>query len=600
MFGRVLESGSDAPVSGAAVTLTGFFDPDGKPVAALPRSANPIVSSEASAPRTVVTNGEGYYVFRALPAGRYAIAVLGLGYVDSGYRLRVVEVAESGKPTASNLRIQKFAAITGRVVDEQGEPVVGIQITALQRLATSGGAVLRTLDTSAVAVTDDRGVYRLSQLAPGTYVVGALSSAVTLSTNFAAQIDAVAGDARGGFELRRQLIPGGAPLMDIVKGEGVRIGDAVLQRAGVVPSFGPDGKLLTYANTFVPGTRVAPDAMAVTLASGEQRTVADLPLHFSPAVRVSGVISGPAGPMPQMTVRLVPPSAADVNSADPSGVSVTFTDSQGAFTFLGVTEGQYTLQATRVIYEGADPANPEPTLWAAQSITVGETDVTGLNVAMRPGLRLRGRVEFKSSPGVAPESNPSQVDLHLRPIGAGLWRPGRGRSLPDGTFLTSGDPPGRYTLSPPFAPSGWTMETVTLNGRVLADDVIELESSDVTGLVVTFTKNVSRVSGTVVDGKSTPDNARDVVVFPADTVFWRNGVFNDRRTRFVHATSIGAFELSGLAPGDYYIAAVGGDVIADWPDPALLDRLVAGATKFTLASGDAPVLQLKTVSVRGR
>ena len=582
------------------MTLTGFFDPGGKPVATLPRNANPQVTPSASAPRTMITNGEGYFFFRDLPAGRYALAALAFGYVESGYRLRVVDVAESDKPTAANLRIQKFAAVTGRVVDEQGEPVVGIQMTALYRLATSGGTVLRTLDSSAVAVTDDRGVYRLSGLAPGKYLVGAMTTATTLSANFAAEIDAVAGDARGGFELWRQWIAGGRPLANTVNGEGVRIGDAVLQRDGGAPAFSPDGKLLTYANTFVPGTPVVADATAIELGSGEQRTVADLPLHFAPAVRVSGVLTGPTGPMPQMTVRLLPPSAADITSADPPGVSIAFTDANGAFTFLGITPGQYTLKTARVIGEAADPANPELTLWASQPITVGESDITGLTVAMRPGLRVRGRVEFKSAAGVAPESSLPQVYLVLQPIGAGFWRTGRTRSLPDGTFVSAGDPPGRYTLARPSAPNGWVMETLALNGRVLADDAIDLEASDLTGLVVTFTKNVSRVSGTVVDAKSTVDNARDVVLFPADSTLWRDGVFNDRRTRFVHASSTGAFELPDFAPGVYYIAAVGADVITNWPDPTLLDRLVAGATKFTLAPGDAPVLQLKTVPVRGR
>jgi hypothetical protein len=600
LFGRVLESGTDAPVSGAAVTLTGFFDRSGRPVATLPRSANPIVSPEASAPRTVVTNGEGYYFLRELPAGRYAIGTVAVGYVDSGYRLRVVEVPDSDKPTVANFRIQKHAAIAGRVVDEQGEPVVGIQVTALQRMTTNGGSVLRTLDNDAVAVTDDRGVYRLSGLAPGKYVVGAMTTATTLSANFAAEIDAVAGDARGGFELWRQWIAGGRPLANTVNGEGVRSGDAVLQRAGVTPAFSPDGKLLTYANTFVPGTQVVADATAIVLGSGEQRTVADLPLRFSPTVRVSGVLSGPTGPMAQMTIRLLPPSAADVTSADPPGASIAFTDANGAFTFLGVAPGPYTLKSMRVIGEAPDPANPELTLWASQPITVGESDITGLSVAMRPGLRVRGRVEFKSAPGSASESGTPQVFLVLQPIGAGFWRTGRTRSLPDGTFVSAGDPPGRYTLARPSAPNGWAMETLALNGRILPDDVVDLETSDVSGLVVTFTRNVSRVSGSVVDAKSTTDNARDVVVFPADSTLWRDGVFSDRRTRFVHATSSGAFELPDLAPGEYYIAAVGADVITDWPDPTLPDRLIAGATKFTLAPGGAPVLQLKTVTVRGR
>src|SRR5688572_6842770 len=130
LYGRVVEAGTDAPVAGAAVTLTGFFDPGGKPVAVLPRNAEPIVTPSASAPRTVITNGEGYYFFRDLPAGRYAVATRGIGFIDDAYPMRVVEVPDSDKPTAANMRLRRHAAISGRVVDEHGEPVVGIPMMA--------------------------------------------------------------------------------------------------------------------------------------------------------------------------------------------------------------------------------------------------------------------------------------------------------------------------------------------------------------------------------------------------------------------------------------------------------------------------------------
>ena len=47
-----------------------------------------------------------------------------------------------------------------------------------------------------------------------------------------------------------------------------------------------------------------------------------------------------------------------------------------------------------------------------------------------------------------------------------------------------------------------------------------------------------------------------MIVFPADSNAWREGIFTSRRARKVHATSAGAYEIATLAPGDYYLVAV--------------------------------------------
>jgi hypothetical protein len=66
----------------------------------------------------------------------------------------------------------------------------------------------------------------------------------------------------------------------------------------------------------------------------------------------------------------------------------------------------------------------------------------------------------------------------------------------------------------------------------------------------------------------------------------------------VHATTLGRFDISDLPPGEYYVAAVVNRWTADSMDPALLERLVAGATKVSLAMGDERTVALKSVVIR--
>jgi hypothetical protein len=587
LLGRILEAGTDAPVSGAVVTLTGYFDASGRALTSLPRSFEP----GASPPRSVLTNGDGYFLFRDLPAGRYSVAALAFGYVNRTYPLRIIEISDSSKPTVVSVPLSKYATISGTVLDERGDPIVGAPVTVLHRVMIGGQALLRQAYVE--ALTDDRGAYRLAQLEPGRYVVGVVASPTTIPAAVAAELDAAASNQQAASAIRRALLPSGAM---IANGEGTRIGDSVLQLTGPTPPPGPGGSVLSFVTTFFPGTSVAEDATVIAVESGEERSGVDLALRLSPAFRVAGVVIGPSGPIANLAVRLIPPNAADPRDSRPTGVNTALTDSNGAFTFLAVTPGSYALRASLVVITESDPTVKEQSLWALQPLTVGDSDVSGLTVTMRPGIRVSGRMEFKGSGSGRPEPQPG-TRVHLQPIGAQSWRPGWGRPNADWTFTTLGDPPGRYFVNASI--QGWTLESISRGGIRLADDLIELVDADVTGLVFTYTDRPSHVSGTVADSKGGMDAGTDVIVFPADTTPWREGLFNSRRARLMRATSTGAFEFTGLPAGDYYVVAVSELPTSDWFDLPL-DRLVEGAATLTVTEGGTHTVQLKTFTPRGR
>ena len=587
LFGRVLDAGTDAAVSGAVVNLVGFFDASGRALTAVPQSLS---APDASTPRSVMTNGDGYFVFRDLPAGKYAIASQAFGYIVESYPLQIVEVADGDKPTSASLRLSKCASVSGRVFDEQGDPLAGIAVFALRRVLIGGRTVLR--ETTAEALTDDRGIYRLANLAPGSYVVGVLWTPETIPASLAREIDATATE------------PGALTFAfggRFTTGEGLRVGDAVLQRPGPAPILSPAGKVLSYATTFFPGTQAPAEATVVTLGSGEERPAVDLPLRLQPMVRVSGAVTGPDGPMKRLEVRLVLPNSAYPTDGEPVGASTAITDSNGAFTFLAVPPGHYELQAWSYASFGTfEPNTTPPPAWAVQDVTVGEADIAGLAVAMKPGIRVRGRVELKSSQGSA--TRDLQSSVHLQPLGAEQWRPSLGRSAADGTFETGGDPPGRYQINASPTPQNaapnarWTLLGITRGGKPIADSILDLDA-EVSDVVITFSDRANRVSGSVVDANGAPGVHSDVIVFPADTELWREGIFpNSWRVRKVHATSNATFDVSNLQPGQYYMAAVSSRLTGEWQDPRFLERLVAAATRITVGDGEERTVALKTIT----
>jgi len=115
-------------------------------------------------------DADGNFKVTGLSHGVYSIIARAPGYVPVQDQSRKYRVGES-----LIIRMARGGVITGRVTDEFGEPMVGVQVSA-DRVADSEGKP----DKSAPAMsgmyssrmTDDRGVYRIYGLEAGAYVVG--------------------------------------------------------------------------------------------------------------------------------------------------------------------------------------------------------------------------------------------------------------------------------------------------------------------------------------------------------------------------------------------------------------------------------------------
>jgi len=600
LLGRVVEMGTDAPVAGAIVTLTGQFDATGNPA-----TPDPMARGPAAPPSVyVMTTADGYFVFRNLPAGKFTAATRALGYQNSDYTQ--IEIHDSPKPIETRLSVWKYAALGGRVVDERGESVAGIPVTALRPASTGGGGPMRAV---ANELTDDRGVYRISQLSPGNYAVAIFSTTTTLPANVAAALDPGLANRDTYSAMMDELMQSGllrtwgCPTCISNPNEGQRVEGFVLQRPGMPLPPAPDGRPLGFANTFFPGTLRPQDATIVSLGSGESRTDLDLAVRLTPTVRITGVLTGPDGPMTHARLSLAPPGA-DLGTLDPPGIATAITDERGAFAFFAVMPGDYTLSGS-MLFEPDQPTDEGRQLWTSQSLTVRDAGVMGLTVTMRPGLRTSGRVEFKNATGgvanpPAQSANPaSRQTISLQPVRAQFWRNLRGVVQPDGTFRTPGDAPGRYLLYV-SSPPGWYWQTTLLAGRPVRDDVVELTSTELSGLVFTFGQTTNRISGRVSDGTGAADPDATVIVVPADSNVWSEIASNSRRTRVVRATPAGSYDVATFSPGDYYIAAINLRPGQSWLEPQVLQRLIAGATKITLGVTDEKTVALRTIVQPGR
>lgn len=124
--------------------------------------------------RTTATDENGKFRFSGLDQNEYAITVS----YSRGYMQTPPSEAERQRPRYYHIgddvtvTMTRGGVITGRVTNANGEPVIAVAVTAV-RVRDAQGAPARGGYPSRPRFTNDRGVYRIYGLTPGTYVVAA-------------------------------------------------------------------------------------------------------------------------------------------------------------------------------------------------------------------------------------------------------------------------------------------------------------------------------------------------------------------------------------------------------------------------------------------
>jgi protocatechuate 3,4-dioxygenase beta subunit len=137
-----------------------------------------IFAAELRENRMATTDGDGKYEFKELPAGRYSVSASKGSYVGLQYGQQ--RPFEPGKPLEIldrqtvekvDFALPRGGVITGRILDEFGEPLADTQVAA-QRYQNIGGR-RRLVPAGRPGVTNDIGEFRLFAIPPGQYYLSA-------------------------------------------------------------------------------------------------------------------------------------------------------------------------------------------------------------------------------------------------------------------------------------------------------------------------------------------------------------------------------------------------------------------------------------------
>lgn len=573
--GQTSELPIQLPGMGPRQLKTGTARLRGRVVAA--ETATPVrraivrISGPDIGTKTAMTDAEGRYEFRDLPAGRFNVSVSKAGYVAVQYGQ--TRPFEQGKPIdlidaqvmdKADITMPRGSVISGRLVDEFGDPMSEAMVLAM-RSVWSGGR-RRLQPTGRSATTNDLGQFRIYGLSPGDYYVSATM--------------------RGGSEM-------------------IAMEMAMVAATGGSTAGGPTGSNPNsgYAPTYFPGTPNGAEAQKISVATGQEAQNTDFALLPVRLAKITGVVISSEGK---------PVDGAMVNAApknmDGAGMMMGGTgrtDKNGNFTLSNVAPGDYVLQTRSLqitMTSGGDnmmftarvggtEGSPDAEV-GSMPIAVGGEDLSNVVIVTSKGASAAGHLTFEGG------AKPTNItNIRVMPVSADsdggptMMMGGMNSVKADGSFELRGLS-GTRLLRLMNVPTGWLVKAVRVNGADITDTGMEFKAGEVvSGVDIVLTSKVTQVSGTVSGSGSEPVKDYTLVIFADDPQRWT--LPNARYVVGRRPDQNGRFEVKQLPPGSYYAVAVDYLPEGDWFDPDVLDRLKVNAKKFSVDEGETKTLDLK-------
>ncbi len=451
--------------------------------------------------KMAVTDQQGSYVIRDVAPGELRItanapdASGGIGFGPNANRL--VTLGPGQELTGVDFHMVIQGRISGKVVDQNREPVVGLAVFLVAREYSHGA--LRAVFAS-VGNTDDQGEYRIQRVPPErAYTV--------LATRARRGLPAISD----------------SPL------------DPELRLPAVVP-------------TYYPNARSIEGAEALVLRPGEQREGVDIRLTRSAAFCLDGVLEGSSGPG-ALGFNISATQPASGTSGEGGFYTVTpggTSGPDGKVRICDLHSGEYELSVSESNRGGMSGRAQ----FGATILTIGDRDVAGVSVGLRPRIAVAGEVVFD---GPAPDP-PFSATLRLSV--QAITRTERGStqvSIPSEFTFEGGLPMDEYGLNISGVPAGVYVNDVTYGDRSILYQTLRVGSAlGNAGLRIILGRDGGTIDTRVASKDGNPVADCTVVILPATA---------DNEAVFAAALKTGKTGQTGawssptLAPGKYFVLA---------------------------------------------
>jgi hypothetical protein len=562
---RALSTGQAARTASAqkpkvTVVLSGIVTTDDTPARPLRHAIVTVSAAEFAGIRQAVTGDDGKFMLADLPPGRYAIVVEKPGYVKTFYGNKrpggmpatPVAVLAGQAPPDVAIRVPRGGVVAGAVRDQFGTPVSGAQVSVKQVAMVNGSRRMSDVPNlrAPFATTDDQGRYRIYGLPPGEYAVFCSLPPMNVGnvreTN-SADVDAVLRELRAG------------------------------RSAAALPASPPTQ--VTLSGGYLPGVPDAGSAQLITLGAGEERTGADILIGPLRALNVSGTSVGPGGAQMNNIMLVVVNTGTGARIVAGSGGA-----RDGRFSLSALPPGRYVLVG-RAAENNAGETNVMP-YFAETEFVLTDQNIS-VTLQFERGTTIEGRIVPPA--GATPDSVES-VRLSATPVdGYTAVVPARvvATTRPDGTFTFDGVGPGKWRVTGAALPPNWSLRSAMLGDRDTLDAPLEVRPGQtITELKVAITDRPTVITGTIQDATGQPTSEYSMVAFSTDRALWN---VPRRVSSVTRLSSDGRFTITGLPPGEYYLAVSDDLDPAQLGESAFLESLVPAAITVVLTEGERKV-----------
>ncbi len=475
------------------------------------------------------TDAEGKFHMENIEPGAYRLSADRQGFVRQEYGVRShsmigtpITLAPGQEMKAVDFKLLPQAIITGRVLDEDGEPMAQVMVQVLRRRFMNGK---QQLLPSGGAQTIDTGEFRIANLAPGRYFILA--------------------------NYNRMMFAGGPAARNT------------------------DGKPQEeYVSTYYPATTDQAGAGPLDVQAGQELPGADIRMKKARVYRIRGKIAALPG-QPVRNLRLmVMPRAGSMFGLN--GRSMATVKEDGAFELGGLESGSYNL----VIM----PTQGMQSVMAKTPVDVGQGDIEGVTITVANGLNLTGFIridapkdELDQAQSQGTKLTFDTVHVQLAPIESIPFNSPRSTTKDDGTFVVENVSPDKYRILAVTLPSGTWLKSIRAGDQEVQDTGLDLSSGNVGPIQIVLGLGGAQVEGVVQDAQQHPASGNMVTLLS-------DPYKPDRRdlNRIATTDQNGHFSLTGIPPGEYKLYAWEDIEPGAYLNPEFLKPHEGKATKLSL------------------
>ena len=436
--GRVLNAANGLPVRKAKLTLDHTDNPAG---------------GEDWPSYTTVTDDQGRFAMKDIEPGKYELSAQRAGFGAGDYG-PALSLAAGQRLSGIVLKLTPYAVITGRILDEDGEPLEHVRVTALRYSYWKGK---RQLGLNAGAATDDLGEYRLFDLAPGRYYLQAA-------------------DTEDYFQSAQAQKRSATKPLDEV-----------------------------HVPTYYPGTSNFDNAIAVELKAGAEARGMDFSFFKVRAVRVGGHVKYPADSDRKGVMIILEPRDSRLVRWSLTRRAETV-DPDGKFELTKIAPGSYSLSA--ILLDGSNSIS------ARQQIDVGSDNVENVVLNLAAGVSLPGRIIFEGPP----PANLTQIEVSLRDPDDREIRfgPTPGKVKADSTFTLANVGADDYRVVVQGLPDNYYVQSVRIGDKRSKESSVDTTNGAGGAFVITVSAKAGQIEGVVLNGKHEPAPGATVLLVPGD------------------------------------------------------------------------------------